>query len=114
MTILNVPLLSLLVFFCVGRLQKFKLTIANTVISHENSSLQSMGTDQLLDLFTLDDPKKSNSACGQLELSADKSGNGTQVKGMKAVLETLPELWDSHQYETEYDLSSFLQSLGKS
>lgn len=35
-------------------LQKFKMSIANTVISQENASLQSMGTDQLLDLFTLD------------------------------------------------------------
>lgn len=35
-------------------LQKFKISIANTVISQENSSLQSMGTDQLLNLFTLD------------------------------------------------------------
>lgn len=35
-------------------LQKFKMSIANTVISQENSSLQSMGTDQLLNLFTLD------------------------------------------------------------
>lgn len=35
-------------------LQKFKMNIANTVISQENTSLQSMGTDQLLDLFTLD------------------------------------------------------------
>lgn len=35
-------------------LQKFKMSIANTVISQENASLQSMGTDQLLNLFTLD------------------------------------------------------------
>lgn len=35
-------------------LQKFKMTIANTVISQENTSLQSMGTEQLLNLFTLD------------------------------------------------------------
>lgn len=35
-------------------LQKFKMSIANTVISQDNSSLQSMGTDQLLNLFTLD------------------------------------------------------------
>ena len=40
-------------------LQKFKMNIANTVISQENSSLQSMGTDQLLDLFTLDDKVKN-------------------------------------------------------
>lgn len=35
-------------------LQKFKMSIANTIISQENASLQSMGTDQLLNLFTLD------------------------------------------------------------
>lgn len=35
-------------------LQKFKMSIANTVISQDNASLQSMGTDQLLNLFTLD------------------------------------------------------------
>lgn len=32
-------------------LQRFKLNIANSVISQENASLSSMGTDQLLDLF---------------------------------------------------------------
>jgi hypothetical protein len=32
-------------------LQKFKLGIANTVIGHDNSSLQSMNTSDLLDLF---------------------------------------------------------------
>jgi len=35
-------------------LQKFKMSIANTIINQENTSLQSMGTDQLLNLFTLD------------------------------------------------------------
>lgn len=40
-------------------LQKFKMNIANTVISQENASLQSMGTEQLLDLFTLDKVKKN-------------------------------------------------------
>lgn len=39
-------------------LQKFKMNIANTVISQENASLQSMGTEQLLDLFTLDKVKE--------------------------------------------------------
>lgn len=45
-------------------LQKFKMNIANSVISQENSSLQSMGTDQLLDLFTLD--KVKNLICSLL------------------------------------------------
>ena len=36
-------------------LQKFKLNLANTVISQENSSLLSMNTSDLLDLFQLSD-----------------------------------------------------------
>lgn len=84
-------------------LQKFKITIANTVISQENSSLQTMGTDQLLDLFTLD------SKSGPLgENSGNKASNST---GMKSVLDNLPELWDSQQYDNEYDLTNFIQSL---
>lgn len=39
-------------------LQKFKMTIANTIISQDNASLKTMGTDQLLDLFSLDDKAK--------------------------------------------------------
>lgn len=37
----------------VHSLQKFKLNIANTVISQENSSLSSMNTSDLLGLFQL-------------------------------------------------------------
>lgn len=36
-------------------LQRFKLNIANTVISQDNSSLHSMNTAELLDLFQLSD-----------------------------------------------------------
>lgn len=33
-------------------LQRFKVSVANAVINAENSSLKTMNTDQLLDLFT--------------------------------------------------------------
>ncbi|GAB6025941.1 btaf1 RNA polymerase II, B-TFIID transcription factor-associated, 170kDa [Chamberlinius hualienensis] len=88
-------------------LQKFKLTIANTVISQENSSLQSMGTDQLLDLFILDDTKKDSKAGS----SGKSDSQDPKSKGIKSVLENLPELWDDKQYETEYDLHNFLHLL---
>lgn len=32
-------------------LQKFKMTVANTVINADNASMKTMNTDQLLDLF---------------------------------------------------------------
>lgn len=44
-------------------LQKFKMSIANTVISQDNASLQSMGTDQLLNLFTLDKVRPPTCFC---------------------------------------------------
>ncbi|XP_064613763.1 TATA-binding protein-associated factor 172-like [Liolophura sinensis] len=85
-------------------LQKFKLTIANTVISQENSSLKTMGTDQLLELFTLDEKNKGSKPVQQGEVDSQK-------ETMKSVLENLDELWDEKQYETEYNLDSFIQSL---
>ena len=35
-------------------LQKFKLNVANTVIGEDNRRLQSMGTSQVLELFSVD------------------------------------------------------------
>lgn len=91
-------------------LQKFKLTIANTVISQENASLQTMGTDQLLDLFTLDS-KAAHSA----DDKSGKSGSSSSGKsGVKSLLDNLPELWDEQQYDTEYDLTTFISSLNPS
>lgn len=89
-------------------LQKFKLTIANTVITQENSSLNTMGTDQLLDLFTLgSDGAKADTMLD----TAQNSSAGPSRVGMKGVLESLPELWDSSKYDSEYDLGNFLSTL---
>lgn len=73
---------------------------ANTVISGENSRLETMGTDQILDLFT-NKPLSGNQA------GSNKNASG----GVKSMLETLPELWDPKQYEDEYDLSHFMMKL---
>uniref|UniRef100_A0A673X7J1 B-TFIID TATA-box binding protein associated factor 1 n=1 Tax=Salmo trutta TaxID=8032 RepID=A0A673X7J1_SALTR len=83
-------------------LQKFKMSIANTVISQENASLQSMGTDQLLNLFTLDKDGKDDKG------ESSSSGGKASIKN---VLDGLGDLWDQQQYETEYNLDSFMHSL---
>lgn len=91
-------------------LQKFKLTIANTVITQENSSLNTMGTDQLLDLFTLSSDRRGKSE--PIEASHSLLGGPSSSRaGMKGVLENLPELWDLSKYDSEYDLGSFLSTL---
>uniref|UniRef100_A0A182VQT4 TATA-binding protein-associated factor 172 n=1 Tax=Anopheles minimus TaxID=112268 RepID=A0A182VQT4_9DIPT len=114
-------------------LQKFKLLTANTVVSDENASMDTMGTEQLLDLFTLaDDGGKQRGAVvaapsgsdRRLRSAANNSGtaaaaaaelesNGNSGTAIKTVLESLPELWDDSQYHEEYDLSQFLEGLKK-
>ncbi|XP_067936864.1 TATA-binding protein-associated factor 172-like [Watersipora subatra] len=82
-------------------LQKFKLNIANTIVNQDNSSLTTMATDQLLDLFSLENGK-------------EKQASGTSPsKGLKSMLQGMTELWDESEYDTEYDVTNFLASLSK-
>ncbi|XP_035918849.1 TATA-binding protein-associated factor 172-like [Anopheles stephensi] len=124
-------------------LQKFKLLTANTVVSDENASMDTMGTEQLLDLFTLADdaggkPKQqqqqrappppggsdrrlrsatnnsSSSGSSSTATTTELEANGNSSgAAIKTVLESLPELWDDSQYHEEYDLSQFLEGLKK-
>ena len=88
-------------------LQKFKLTIANTVISNENANLDSMATDQLLDLFELSSANKTGD-----NSSASTSTSGKNMS-VKVMLDSLPELWDTQQYDNQYDMDNFLDSLSQ-
>ncbi|CAH9101648.1 unnamed protein product [Cuscuta epithymum] len=93
-------------------LQRFKVSVANAVINADNSSLKTMNTDQLLDLFTPADGKKAPNASertdDKLEGEQKWSRGG---KGLKAILGGLEDLWDQSQYTEEYNLSHFLAKL---
>nr|XP_058964289.1 TATA-binding protein-associated factor 172-like [Pocillopora verrucosa] len=92
-------------YYCeLSPLQKFKLNIANTVISQDNSSLLTMDTGQLLDLFSVDQEKKREKPSAQ-------QSNATGKTSLKTMIENLGELWDEEQYETEYNLDNFIGSL---
>ncbi|ORX93031.1 hypothetical protein K493DRAFT_316207 [Basidiobolus meristosporus CBS 931.73] len=85
-------------------LQKFKLNIANSIVNQQNSGLQSMDTDQILDLFNVTPtentrPKKSDDPSSSKKLP------------QKAILENLENLWDEKQYDEEYNLDHFIESL---
>lgn len=86
------------------RLQKFKLTIANTVISQDNSSLQTMDTGQLLDLFSVE--KQGNEMKHEARHESEKS-----KASLKSMLEDMGKLWDEDQYEAEYNLDNFIETL---
>ena len=69
-----------------------------------------MDTGQLLDLFTMDkDGKKKDKAPPQAGgAAANSAGNKASLK---AILDSMGDLWDSALYETEYDLDNFMQTL---
>ncbi|XP_065898514.1 TATA-binding protein-associated factor 172-like isoform X2 [Dysidea avara] len=92
-------------------LQQFKLNIANTVINQDNSSLLSMDTSQMLDLFSLGGMAANPSVGGAG--SSDTPSSKDIKPGLKGMLENLTELWDDSRYESELNLSTFMQSLGK-
>ena len=112
---------------CNISLQKFKLNIANTVIGQDNSSLRSMNTSDLLDLFQVSGSQQQRKEKNKVYLcivlivplhenlfpfcAQDGGAEGGGSGGMKKVLENLPELWDDQQYSNEYDLSGFMKSL---
>lgn len=97
-------------------LQRFKLQVANTVISQENANLQTMGTEQLLALFQYEhkqppppktpDDEQSAKEEDTSRAAASSIGGGA---GYSSLLEELPK-WEN-QYENEYDLSEFIKSL---
>ncbi|KAJ2201831.1 TATA-binding protein-associated factor mot1 [Coemansia sp. RSA 520] len=80
-------------------LQAFKLHMANTIVNQQNAGLASMNTDQLLDLFNVAPPTEKP--------KPKPDGVNSQVKAV----EGLEELWDASQYEDEYNLDQFIQSL---
>lgn len=84
-------------------LQKFKLNIANTVVTQENNSLLSMNTSDFLDLFQLGGGGGGGGEGKGLETTAGS--------GLKSVLDNLPNLWDDDQYHNEYNMESFMDSL---
>ncbi|MCJ1359790.1 MAG: btaf1 RNA polymerase II, B-TFIID transcription factor-associated, 170kDa [Icmadophila ericetorum] len=97
-------------------LQRFKLDIANAVVNADNASLSAMDTTQVLDLFSLQQSRRTaddNSGRVQTGVEADTAAavGGRAGKGLKAVLEGLGELWDEGQYAEELSLDAFMGRL---
>lgn len=81
-------------------LQRFKLNIASTVVSQQNSDLASLGTNQILDLFQVSDTAPAATSAA----TADKP------MSQKAILESLDDLPTEGEYG-DLDLSAFTASL---
>ncbi|CAG7923790.1 unnamed protein product [Penicillium olsonii] len=94
-------------------LQRFKIDVASTVVNQQNAGLGTMDTDQLLDLFNLgetaDTAEKPDATGNEVDM-VDIDGE-VKEKGKKGWLDDLGELWDDRQYQEEYNLDSFLETM---
>ncbi|KAL9619467.1 MAG: hypothetical protein Q9160_005904 [Pyrenula sp. 1 TL-2023] len=100
-------------------LQRFKIDVASTVVNQQNAGLNSMATDEILDLFNLGEgaegaekPTSGTIEGADDDMGVDEEGN-VKEKGKKGWLEGVSELWDEKQYEDEFNLEGFLQQVGR-
>ena len=91
-------------------LQRFKLDLANAVVTADNASMASMDTGTMLDLFTADKeaPATAAAAAKAAEAAAEAGGRG----GAAAVLAGLEALWDEAQYAEEFAVDAFVAKMG--
>lgn len=93
-------------------LQRFKIDVASTVVNQQNAGLGTMDTDQILDLFDIDEsaPGDAVGGAGREEDAVDATGE-VREKGKKNMFDDLGELWDENQYKEEFDLEGFLKGM---
>lgn len=90
--------------FC-SSLQRFKLNIANSVVTQQNSGLASMDTDLVLDLFRHTTTEEEGSSSKKKD--GDLQGTAGPHKNILSGLEDLPT---EEEYQ-DLDLSSYMSSI---
>ncbi|TIC01506.1 hypothetical protein E3Q18_00684 [Wallemia mellicola] len=83
-------------------LQRFKLNIANSIVTQQNNSLDTMDTGQVLDLFSV--------STGAEPESEDKTRKNDMPASQKNVLEGLEDLPPENEYES-LDVDNFIGNL---
>lgn len=91
-------------------LQRFKLGIANSVVNIENSSLSSMGTEQIMNMFDKETTPATTTTTGAANKGASTAGGAVGGTYQK-LLDNIGEIWDESQYENEFNLDNFIKSL---
>lgn len=89
-------------------LQRFKLGIANSVVNIENSSLSSMGTEQLITMFNKEEGQNKQANNKNTD---NKISHPALTNSLQRILDNISEIWDENQYETEFNISNFINSI---
>ncbi|KAF9068722.1 SNF2 superfamily chromatin remodeling protein [Rhodocollybia butyracea] len=87
-------------------LQRFKLNIANSVVTQQNSGLSSMDTDLVLDLFRRTSEEEDAAAAKK------KARENNGPVNQQNILHGLEDLPPEEEYQ-DLDMSKFLGSIGK-
>ncbi|EOR00991.1 hypothetical protein E3P92_00420 [Wallemia ichthyophaga] len=83
-------------------LQRFKLNVANSIVTQQNNSLDTMDTGQVLDLFSL--------STGAENESDNSKRNSNAPNSQKNMLEGLEDLPPEDEYES-LDVNNFISSM---
>ena len=68
-----------------------------------------MGTEQLINMFNKDDENsKKSSSQNKTEVS-----NLPGTSSYQKIIDNISEIWDESQYENEFNVSNFIDSLKK-
>lgn len=71
-----------------------------------------MGTEQLINMFNKDEQaagqKSNNQSKEQAHPAIAATGNSYQ-----RIIDNISEIWDESQYENEFNVSNFIESLKK-
>ncbi|ETN72754.1 hypothetical protein NECAME_13744 [Necator americanus] len=90
-------------------LHKFKQDTADALIGADNRSLQTMATDELMNMFILDGEQPSKENGGPEAKKKRKTATVTSDVSSVEDRWNLAELWDESQYEQQFDVSQFIK-----
>lgn len=88
-------------------MQRFKLNIANSVVTQQNAGLSSMDTGFVLDLFKRTTGEEDARAAGK----QGEKKEGAGLFNSKRVLQGIGDLHSEEEYQG-LDLAHFMESLG--
>lgn len=82
-------------------LQRFKLSVAGSVVNQENKGMESMETDQILDLFDVNGPNPGPRS-GEQEEETQRKSKGVSQKAFLASIEAMQDTGDDYADLTEW------------
>lgn len=72
-----------------------------------------MGTEQLVNMFNKDEQAVSQSKQANQQGSKEAGHIAAATNSYQRIIDNIGEIWDESQYESEFNVNSFIDSLKK-